>query len=127
MSAIHLTAAIQLATDLVQLLLLAADDDGLIDLGTSKAKEVGSLFRVLSYVVATGLLLLTALKSRGAMAAIITAGISAAVFVYFVHNITDVEDRVDNEVNGSAPAFVEHAATPPAPSVPVALFSNADG
>lgn len=82
---------------------LAAENDGLIDLLSAKVEEVRGLLRLFGAVAGMGFVIWQALASRGALARIIVSGLAAGCFVWIVWNVTELEDRVDNEVN-SAPA-----------------------
>lgn len=94
-------STLQLITEVTQLVPMAGDD--IIGFTQHKVNAVGSLFRTGSIVIAIGFVLFQAIVSRGAMARIIVSGVAAAVFVWIVFNVTDLKDRVDNEMN-SAPA-----------------------
>ena len=87
--------------------------DGILDWGTAKIQEVGDLFRAASVVAGIGLVLVTAIMSRGAMARIIVAGLTAALLIWIVFNVTDLESRVDNEINGAHDHHRSPAAAKP--------------
>lgn len=91
----------------------AASGDGLIDWGNTKVNEVGTLFRGLSIVVGIGFVIFQAISSRGAMARVIIAGLAAAVFIWIVFNVTELRDRVGDEVNSAPAAQLQSAATMP--------------
>lgn len=93
-------STLQLITEVTQLVPMAGDD--IIGFTQDKVNAVGSLFRTGSIVIAIGFVLFQTIVSRGAMARIIVSGVAAAVFVWIVFNVTDLKDRVDNEMN-SAP------------------------
>jgi hypothetical protein len=93
--------------------IVLAAGDGLIDWGSTKVNELGDLFRAASVVAGIGFVIYQAIASRGAMARVIISGLSAAVFVWIVWNVTDLRKRVDDEVDG-APAVQPHQpAAPP--------------
>lgn len=104
-----MSTTLQLLTQVAAVLPMA--DDDLIGFTTDKLTEVGTMFRVGSIVAAVGFVIFQAIASRGAMARIITSGVAAAVFVWIVFNVTDLKDRVDNEMN-SAPAIGAQASIP---------------
>lgn len=77
---------------------------GLLDWLTGKLTELQSTFRLLSVVGGMGFVIWQAISSRGAMARIIVSGLAAALFVWIVWNITNLQDRVDHEVKASSGA-----------------------
>jgi len=77
--------------------------DGILDWGNGKVAELGAFFRGFSIVAGIGFVIVQALVSRGAFSRIIVSGLAAAVFIYVVFNVTDLRDRVGNELQ-SAPA-----------------------
>ena len=95
MSTIHLF--IEAAT----VLPMAGDD--LIGFAGEKVNAVGVLLRTFSVVAGIAFVIMQAISSRGAMARIVISGLSAGLFIWIVFNVTDLKDRVDNEMN-SAPA-----------------------
>ncbi len=94
-------STLMLLTETAQTTVMAGD--GILDFLDVKVGEVGSLLRTFSIVAGIGFVVWQAIASRGAMARIVISGLSAAVFVWIVFNVTQVRDRVDNEIN-SAPA-----------------------
>jgi hypothetical protein len=94
------TTHVEIAAQAAAILPMAGDD--LIGFTGEKINAVGTLMRLGSGVLAVLFVIMTAIKTRGAMAAIVVSGLSAAVFVWIVFNVTDLRDRVDNEMN-SAP------------------------
>jgi hypothetical protein len=74
---------------------------GLLDWLTTKLSELQSMFRTLSVVGGMGFVIWQAIASRGAMARIIVSGLAAALFVWIVWNITNLQERVDQEVNAA--------------------------
>ena len=75
---------------------------GLIDWGNQKIADTTGLIRNAAYLVAVILLLLVAWKSRGAIGAILVAGLSVGVFVWLVLNTDALVERTDQEVNAAA-------------------------
>lgn len=102
--------SVNLIADLAPL----AADGGILDWLNAKNTSTQQLFRGLSYTVGIGFVILVAIKARGAMAAIITSGIAAAIFIWIVNNVTDVSDRVDSEINGHGVPTVVEVVDPPA-------------
>lgn len=99
MHSIHL--AHQLVTTVIAAPAPSGPSGGIIDWLTNKTSAVQGLFRVFSVVGGMGFVIYQALASRGAFARIIIAGIAAAVFVWIVFNVTSLQGRVGNEVNGA--------------------------
>ncbi len=95
-----------------QLLLAQAADvtlaagEGFLDWGTAKNTQTQALFRGVSITVAIIFVIWQAIASRMAMARIIIAGVTAGILVWVVWNVTNLKDRVDNEVN-AMPAVVQ--------------------
>lgn len=81
----------------------------LLGFAGEKINAVGVLFKGLAAVLAVFFVLRTALKSGGAMAAIVIAGLCAGLFVWLVRNVGEVETRFDNEIN-ARPALVHVVA-----------------
>ncbi|MDP3893616.1 hypothetical protein [Nocardioides sp.] len=90
--------------------MIQANDD-LIGFTNQKITDIGNLFRGFSLVAGIGFVIVQAIISRGAMARIIISGLAAALFIYIVFNVTDLSDRVDNELS-SAPPAATAAAVP---------------
>ena len=83
--------------------------DGILDTISEKATEAQGVLRVIASVASIGFVIYQAISSRGAMARILVSGLAAGVFVWIVFNVTELSDRVDNEVNA---AGVVPAAAP---------------
>lgn len=79
----------------------AAASGGILDLVNQKIQELGAVLKGGALVAAIAFVVLQAIMSRGAMARIIISGFAAAVFVWIVFNVTSLQDRVDQEINGS--------------------------
>ena len=77
----------------------AGQQDGLLDWATTKNSETQTLMRAVSITAAIVFVIWQAVASRMAMARVIISGVSAGLLVWMVFNVTDVSDRVDNEVN----------------------------
>lgn len=81
--------------------------NGVFDLVTEKSNEAKQALRAVSSLVAVGFVLFAGIRVRGAIAGITVAAIAAALFLWFVFNITAVQGRVDNEINSlRSPAYV---------------------
>lgn len=88
---------------------------GIIDWLTGKNAAVQTLGRGFSITAGIIFVIYQALISRGAMARVIIAGIAAGIFIWIVFNVTDLKDRVGNEVNAiRAPASYSQLAEPSA-------------
>lgn len=80
--------------------------DGILDTISAKATEAQGVLRVIASVASIGFVIYQAISSRGAMARILVSGLAAGVFVWIVFNVTELSDRVDNEVNAAGVAPV---------------------
>lgn len=101
---VHLQDAVQAAA----ILPMASDD--LIGFAGEKVEAIRLLFRALSVVVGIGFVIWQAWTSRGAAARIAGALLTAGLLIWGVFHITEVQDRVDNEVNSApVPATVSGA------------------
>lgn len=86
--------------------LAAGGGDGIINWLTAKNTEVQTLFRAIAITLGVGFVIWQGVASRGAMARIIISIIGAGIFIWGVFNVTDVKDRVGNEVDSFAPVAV---------------------
>lgn len=95
-----------------------AAGEGILDWSNSKLASVEATFRILSGVAGVGFVIWQAFQSRGAMARIIISGLAAGVFVWIVFNVTDLQDRVDSEINagGVTVGATDITAGDPAPT-----------
>jgi hypothetical protein len=95
---------------------------GIIDWLTGKNAAVQTLSRAFSITAGIIFVIYQAIVSRGAMARVIIAGIAAGIFIWIVFNVTDLQTRVNNEVNASqAPAGYSQLAEPSAHQHPVGV------
>lgn len=92
---------LQLLHDATQATTTVLAADGIIDTIQGRAVALQGLLRVLASVCSVGFVIYQAISSRGAMARILISGLAAGVFVWIVFNVTDLSDRVDNEVNAA--------------------------
>ncbi len=91
---------------------------GLIDLITQKNEQVQVAARGLSITAALIFVIYNAVRSAFAVARIVVTGLVAALMVWITFHMTDLENRVGDEVN-SMPA-VSHSA-PQQPTVRAAV------
>jgi uncharacterized membrane protein YagU involved in acid resistance len=103
-------SSIHLIIEAAMVLPLAGGD--LIGFAGDKVNAVGVLLRSFSVVAGIGFVIVQAIMSRGAMARIVVSGLAAALFIWIVFNVTDLQDRVDNEMGtASVPAAVASQPT----------------
>ena len=101
-------STIHLITEVATVLPMASDD--LIGFAGEKVTAIGALLRAFSVVAGIAFVIIQAVASRGAMARIVISGLAAGLFIWIVFNVTDLKDRVDNEMN-AAPVQVTTTAT----------------
>lgn len=94
----------------------AAGGDGILDWLTNKNSQTQTLVRAMVVTLAIVFVVWQAVVSRMAMARVIIAGVTAGMFVWIVWNVTDLKDRVGNEVN-SMPAVVQITDHPDHPGL----------
>lgn len=92
-------------------MLPAAGGDGVLDWLTNKNAEAQTLLRAFAVTAGILFVIIQAVASRGAMARIIISALAAGVFVWVVWNITDLKDRVGNEV-GQGSSVVHTTSSP---------------
>ena len=92
---------------------------GFFDTATEKIGDLGTLFRALSAVAGMGFVVFQAISSRGAIARILISGLAAGLFVWIVFNVTDLQNRVDDEVNAAGLTHAQPAAAAPQNSGPL--------
>ncbi|RIQ12214.1 hypothetical protein [Jiangella rhizosphaerae] len=80
-------------------------DGGVFGWVESEAGQLESTMQTLSIVVAVVFVVFRAVKTGFAIASIAIAALMAGVFVWVVHNVDILGNRVDQEIN-SAPAAV---------------------
>ena len=95
---------LQLLHDATQATTTVLAADGIIDTVQGRAVALQGLLRVIASVCSVGFVIYQAISSRGAMARILISGLAAGVFVWIVFNVTELSDRVDNEVNAAGVA-----------------------
>lgn len=84
-----------------------AGGDGILDWLTAKNAQTQTVLRALAVTLGIIFVIWQAVSSRGAMARVIIAIIAAGIFVWGVWNVTDIKDRVDNEVNAAGATVVQ--------------------
>lgn len=101
-----------LATTSPDVWILAQDD--VLGWLSQKTSELGTLFRSFSVIAGIGFVIFQAIRSGGAMARIVISGIAAGIFIWIVFNVTELRDRVGNEVNSAPTVVLEQPPPPPA-------------
>ncbi len=101
--------------------------DGILDTISAKATEAQGVLRVIASVASIGFVIYQAISSRGAMARILVSGLAAGVFVWIVFNVTELSNRVDNEVNaaGVVPAAASQLQPLALPAPPAGRAEHA--
>lgn len=94
--------------------------DGVFDWAGEKIQALEVLFRAFAVVAAVFFVIYRAIVTKGAFSAIVIAGVAAAVFVYIVWNVTDLQQRVDTEVNSAPAGDTQLSAVTPQPDAAVA-------
>lgn len=110
-----------LTTSLTQhgMTVLAADG-GLLDLINDKSNEATTTLRNIAIAAGTALALWLAWRAKGALGAVITGGLIAALLIYMVTHVDDLGNRVNNEINGSAVQAPAAAVSSPTPDSVIA-------
>lgn len=85
----------------------APGGEGILDWLTAKNSQTQTLLRAMAVTLGIIFVIWQAVSSRGAMARVIIAIVAAGIFVYGVWNVTDIKDRVENEVNALGPVVVQ--------------------
>ncbi|MGB3673123.1 MAG: hypothetical protein WA988_01635, partial [Candidatus Nanopelagicales bacterium] len=73
--------------------------EGITQFTERKGTEVQSALRVVATVAAVGFVIFAGVKSKGAFAAIASAGLVAGLFLWFVINVTKTQQMVNDEIN----------------------------
>lgn len=87
------------------------DSEGLLDWVDVKSEEAKNVARTVAVLLAIVFFIWNVLASKGALARMIMAGLAAGLFIWIVFNVTELRDRVDDEVN-SAPRVSATVASP---------------
>lgn len=104
-----MSTLIQLSTEVFsahQAAVPMADGDGILDWLTSKNTQTQTVLRGIAVTLGIIFVILQAVASRGAMARIIISLIAAGIFIWGVWSVTDIKDRVGNEMDSTAAAQV---------------------
>lgn len=88
------------------------NQDGILDWVDNAAARTTSTGRNVAIAAAVIFVIVVMVSSKMAMTKVIVAGLSAGVFIWIVYNVTDIEDRVDNEVNAHSSAVVQIVQPP---------------
>lgn len=80
---------------------VSAAGSGLLDFLEDKSDEAMTTARAVALLLALVFFIWQVVASRAALARMIVAGLAAGLFVWLVFNITDVKDRVDEEINSA--------------------------
>ncbi len=96
----------------------AASGDGVLDWLTAKNSQTATLMRAAAVTLGIFFVIVQAVASRGAMARIIVSLAAAGVFIWGVWSVTDIKDRIENEVNSLGPQATQISADPPATVLP---------
>src|SRR5690625_850238 len=78
---------------------ISAAGDGLLDWVDDKSEEAKNVARTVAVLLAIVFFIWNVLASRGALARMIMAGLAAGLFIWIVFNVTELRDRVGEEVN----------------------------
>lgn len=110
-------SALQLLTDSAPTVSVLAGA-GLLDTLGEKLNDVEAVLRVFAGVAGIGFVVFQAISSRGALSRILISGLAAGVFVWIVFNVTDLKDRVGNEITATdqtqSPALLSGPTDPAA-------------
>lgn len=90
----HQTVAIPMATG-----------DGILDWAASKNTQTQTVLRGVAVTLGIIFVILQAVASRGAMARIIISLLAAGIFIWGVWSVTDIKDRVGNEMSPTPAAL----------------------
>lgn len=102
MSALHLITEVT----------VQASGDGLLEFTNTKANEVMTTLQLVSYVVATAFFLIRCTKGGWTVSGMVVNALIGGLLIWIVHHYTDVENRVDDEMNNASPSVVAVHAPP---------------
>lgn len=85
--------------------------DGILNWATTKNSQLMTFIRVLVTTVAMIFVIVQMIVSKMAIARVVVSGLTAALAVWMVWNVTSNADRVNQEVN-SAPSVVVSTVLP---------------
>lgn len=75
--------------------------EGFLDTISEKLTDLEGVLRLFAAVAGIGFVVYQGVSSRGAMARILVSGLAAGVFVWIVFNVTNLQNRVDSEINAA--------------------------
>ena len=114
-----MSALIQLSTEVISAhqagAIPMAAGDGILDWVTSKNTQTQTVLRGVAVTLGIIFVIIQAVASRGAMARIIVSLIAAGIFIWGVWSVTDIKDRVGNEMS-MGPVAVQVVPGPAGPS-----------
>ena len=96
-----MSALIQLSNEVIsahQSGVVMAAGDGILDWVSSKNTQTQTVLRGVAVTLGIIFVIIQAVASRGAMARIIISLIAAGIFIWGVWSVTDIKDRVGNEM-----------------------------
>ncbi len=76
--------------------------DGLLDLIEQANARTRSLARGVSITIGILFVIVAAVTSRMSMARVIIAILAAGLLIFGVYNVTDIKDRIGNDLDGQA-------------------------
>lgn len=94
---------------------------GLLDTANEKAAAVQVTLRAVAAVGSIFFVIKNAISSGGAIARIAISAVAAGAFMWIVFNVTDLQNRVGNEVKPAAAPVIRLAAAAPDLSRPVTV------
>lgn len=80
--------------------------ESVFDVVNGLSQDATTTIRIVYGLIAVAIVSMVAAKSRGAIGAIVMAGIAMGVGYYFVHNMTDVGQVGEDTLNGIAAVSV---------------------
>lgn len=79
---------------------------GIFDWITTKNTQALTAIRAVAVTIAVIFVVWAGIRTKGSFVAILLAGITAGILLWIVVNVTDIQDRVGDEVNSAtAPAI----------------------
>lgn len=91
-----------------------APGDGILSWLDVKSAAALNTLRAIAVLLSIFFVIVQGVRTRGALATIIVSGFAAAVFCWIVFNVTDLQTRVDDEVNASGPVALTKVVPEPA-------------
>lgn len=122
-----MSAFIQLSNEAIsahQSGVVMAAGEGILDWVTAKNTQTQAVLRAVAVTLGIIFVIMQAVASRGAMARIIISLIAAGLFIWGVWSVTDIKDRVGNEMS-MGPVAVQVLPDATSPTDLAALSSTA--